>query len=368
MIPTIKNSFTTRLDDIHDATRDARDNAVRLMNEFQDIWETRKIHHQIATSESLTAGLIMSTLVDVPFGGWYKYGGFMVYDTDAKRVFNGVVVEDVYTEECAEQMAIGVLKNSNCSIALSVTGNAKPPPGKEENLGVVYICVAGYTSDHEIICSTKVITGCEMRDSIIQKCNTWKDHSRQGWNPPPKDYPLTFEMSMLLRTVTTIEALQYCTEFMKQNRDILMTPSFILEESSTSRRGPQLDKFNNKVVVRKIQVLKKSFPRSRSSNPSRRLRSSYPSTRSTYQIDLSPDTSSTTNSRILDHRTIKRMSLHALRNPRSIEKKTLKNKSRTSIRPVKQKLTLSSIPEDLPQHSHESGLTLLPRGTLLGPR
>ena len=53
--------------------------------------------HQIATSESLTAGMIMSTLVDIPWAGYLKYGGFAVYDTDAKRVFNGVTVDDVYT-------------------------------------------------------------------------------------------------------------------------------------------------------------------------------------------------------------------------------------------------------------------------------
>ena len=42
---------------------------------------------QIATSESLTAGSIMSILVDIPWGGFLKYGCFGVYDTDAKTRF-----------------------------------------------------------------------------------------------------------------------------------------------------------------------------------------------------------------------------------------------------------------------------------------
>ena len=63
---------------------------------------------QIATSESLTGGLIMSTLVDIPFGGQHKYGSTVVYDTNAKRVLNNVTVEDVYTHRCAMEMAIGL--------------------------------------------------------------------------------------------------------------------------------------------------------------------------------------------------------------------------------------------------------------------
>jgi nicotinamide mononucleotide (NMN) deamidase PncC len=81
---------------------------------------------QIATSESLTAGLIMSTLVKIPWAGWHKYGCTGVYDTDAKRVFNSVMVDDVYTHTCAKEMAIGLLNNSNATLTLAVTGNAMP--------------------------------------------------------------------------------------------------------------------------------------------------------------------------------------------------------------------------------------------------
>ena len=54
--------------------------------------------------------------------GWCKYGCFGVYDTDAKRVFNSVKVDDVYTHTCAKEMAVGLLKNSNATLAISVTG------------------------------------------------------------------------------------------------------------------------------------------------------------------------------------------------------------------------------------------------------
>ena len=66
--------------------------AVNLLNKIgEKNWEL-----QIATAESLTAGLIFSTLGDIPFGGRNKYGCFSVYDTDAKRVLLGVTADDVY--------------------------------------------------------------------------------------------------------------------------------------------------------------------------------------------------------------------------------------------------------------------------------
>ena len=64
----------------------------------------------LATAESLTRGLIFSTLVDMPLGGSTKYGCFSVYDTDAKRIFLGVNAGDLYTHRCATEMAVGVLK------------------------------------------------------------------------------------------------------------------------------------------------------------------------------------------------------------------------------------------------------------------
>ena len=72
----------------------------------------------LATAESLTGGLIFSTLVDMPLGGSTKYGCFSVYDTDAKRIFLGVTAPDVYTHRCATEMAVGVLKNSNARLQL----------------------------------------------------------------------------------------------------------------------------------------------------------------------------------------------------------------------------------------------------------
>ena len=128
---------------------DAHEKAHTLLKKINKIARdsTWEIQHQIATSESLTGGLIFSTLVNVPEVGWAKYGSFGVYDTNAKRISLGVKTKDVYTHQCAKEMAIGVLKNSNASLAISITGNAMPLQDKPEDmrkLGEVFIGIAGY--------------------------------------------------------------------------------------------------------------------------------------------------------------------------------------------------------------------------------
>ena len=123
---------------------------------------TRNPDLQIATAESLTAGLIFSTLVDIPWGGFMKYGCFGVYDTNAKRVFLDVTIDNVYSIDCAKEMALGVLNNSNASLSIAVTGNAMPLKDHANMLGEVYFAIAGYTSENEIVYITQVANICKI--------------------------------------------------------------------------------------------------------------------------------------------------------------------------------------------------------------
>lgn len=166
------------------------------------------IKHNIVTAESLTAGLIFSTLVDIPFGGKYKYGCFGTYDTDAKRVLLGVEVDNVYTHKCAKEMATSALKNSNASIAISVTGNAKAT--NLNKLGEVFIGIAGYSNENKIKVATNVYNFCHN----ITTCH----------DNPKKIY----QISMYIRYATVAQALKDCLIFLQQNKD-LMIPSFISE-------------------------------------------------------------------------------------------------------------------------------------------
>lgn len=187
---------------------------------------------QVATSESLTAGLIMSTLVQIPWAGWHKYGCFGVYDTDAKRVFNSVKVNDVYTHTCAKEMAIGTLKNSNATLSIAVTGNAMPYYDSLNKLGEVFIGLAGYrkneNGDSEIIYLTKSINSCmeSNEKEFLEKCQEWLHLNPNSTTYAPRHKTAT--ISLLIRNFTTYQALKECQNFIKNNT--LVAPEFISEQ------------------------------------------------------------------------------------------------------------------------------------------
>jgi len=127
--------------------------------------------HKIATAESLTGGLIFSTLVDIPFFGYLKYGCFSVYDTDAKRVMLGVNVEDVYTQKCAKEMAEGILKNSNATIGIAVSGNAMATNDDKNRIGELFIGISTYLTVDTIITKTYAINTCNGK--AYNQCKLW---------------------------------------------------------------------------------------------------------------------------------------------------------------------------------------------------
>ncbi len=232
---------------------------LKVLDSISD-WQQNKVF-QVATSESLTAGLIFSTLVDIPIGGSHKYGAFAVYDTAATRVFNGVTAKNVYTHKCAKEMAVGILKNSNASIAIAVTGNAMPYQSDLENmkqLGEVYIGIAGYVVNSNgkvsIKVRTKLFNACN-ESKFPRVCSIWYDsvHQEQELKtfiekvqdpkPTPEflsfigrlldgyaDPELTSLMSNYIRQYTVEKALLECTDFLETYKEILTVPYFITEE------------------------------------------------------------------------------------------------------------------------------------------
>lgn len=127
--------------------------------------------HKIATAESLTGGLIFSTLVDIPFFGYLKYGCFSVYDTDAKRVMLGVNVKDVYTQKCAKEMAEGILRNSNATIGIAVSGNAMATNADKNRIGELFIGISTYLTNKQIITKTYAINTCNGK--AYNQCKLW---------------------------------------------------------------------------------------------------------------------------------------------------------------------------------------------------
>lgn len=177
---------------VDDAKSQAHKSAYELLKKIITIKKehsdnNKNIDIYIGTAESLTAGLMFSTLVDIPFGGAFKYGCFGVYNTDAKRVFIGVDEPDVYTHNCAKQMAVGILLNSNATLGIAVTGNSMPTKDDEHKIGEVFIGIATYvrnpnsssssssssSSNCVIKVSTSVYNFCENEST----CNLWYNNS-----------------------------------------------------------------------------------------------------------------------------------------------------------------------------------------------
>jgi len=92
--------------------------------------------------ESLTGGMVMSRLIEVPGAGDVLAGGMVTYKTSTKHDVLGVQVDDVYSHECAQQMADKLRKKLNTTFALSTTGVAGPDDEDGHHAGEVYIGVS----------------------------------------------------------------------------------------------------------------------------------------------------------------------------------------------------------------------------------
>lgn len=101
----------------------------------------------IGTAESLTAGMISSTIANVSGASAVLMGGIVSYDARIKRDVLGVdqyVIDTVgvVSPECAAQMAQGARRALGVDIAVSATGIAGPTGGTAETpVGTVYLCV-----------------------------------------------------------------------------------------------------------------------------------------------------------------------------------------------------------------------------------
>ena len=257
-------------------------NLLKLLNDISD-FKTNQVF-AVATAESATAGLVFSTLVDIPFGGSFKYGCFGVYDTDAKRVMLGVEVEDVYTLKCAKEMAEGILRNSNASIGISISGNVMPLQDSQESVervGEVFIGVAFYIGEKSIKSFTNVYNFCEedpVDNSVSSICKLWYTNTMSerllskeltakqkekfvkkykgigslldGYNP----FEITSLMASYLRNMITRQAFADCIRYIEANRTTIIVPQFVIQNKAQLALASVRKAFpkdtNNKVLDR----------------------------------------------------------------------------------------------------------------------
>ncbi len=106
----------------------------------------------VTTAESITGGLIAGALTDVPGVSECFKLGFVTYSNKAKKRVLSVKKETLRKDgavsaQCAKEMALGALMESEADISIAVTGNAGPDVLEEKPAGLVYIavCIKGKT-------------------------------------------------------------------------------------------------------------------------------------------------------------------------------------------------------------------------------
>ncbi len=101
----------------------------------------------VGTCESLTGGMICSTLVDVPGASKVVRGGLITYQTDTKTLLADVdaaLIADkgVVSGEVARAMAEGTRTRLGVDIAVSATGMASPGDENDPPAGTVFVGLA----------------------------------------------------------------------------------------------------------------------------------------------------------------------------------------------------------------------------------
>jgi PncC family amidohydrolase len=101
----------------------------------------------VAVAESLTGGLVCSTLVTVPGASRVVVGGIVAYQTDVKASVLGVSAEllaerGAVDPDVALAMARAVRTKFGATIGISTTGVAGPDPQDGVPVGTVFVAIA----------------------------------------------------------------------------------------------------------------------------------------------------------------------------------------------------------------------------------
>lgn len=96
-------------------------------------------HLRLAVAESLTGGMVSSSLAKAPGASSWLVGGVVAYMSEVKHEVLGVEPGPVVTERAALQMARGVARLLGADVAVSVTGVGGPDPEEGKRPGTVWV-------------------------------------------------------------------------------------------------------------------------------------------------------------------------------------------------------------------------------------
>ena len=120
-----------------------------ITQKAKELFELYPIHKQVyVTAESLTAGLIGASIVEIPGSSAYFDRGFITYSNEAKVECLGVSEDTLKTfgavsENTVIQMATGALEKSSLgTMSVAVSGIAGPDGAtKTKRVGTVWMAV-----------------------------------------------------------------------------------------------------------------------------------------------------------------------------------------------------------------------------------
>lgn len=100
--------------------------------------------YKLSTAESCTGGLLSSRLTDVAGSSAYITMNFVTYSNESKQKILNVSENTLKTygavsEQCAREMAEGLIKLTNSDVVLCTTGVAGPTSSEAKPAGLVYI-------------------------------------------------------------------------------------------------------------------------------------------------------------------------------------------------------------------------------------
>lgn len=143
--------------------------------------------------------------------GQFIYGGSIVYDTDAKRLWLGVNTPGVYSRQTARQMAEGGLRNSRAMVAIAVTGNAMVLPDHLDDEGIVDIGISirGSVGFKTV---TRRFAFCQDKE-FTKLCELWKSYQQPNVDGKAEyaTMHITQVIAKAIRLVTTVKAIEMAT-------------------------------------------------------------------------------------------------------------------------------------------------------------
>ena len=135
---------------------------------------------QVACAESVTSGRLATTFAAVEEAESFLRGGLVAYQRGVKERLLDLTAETVLSCEAAEQMAIGVARLLDASVAVATTGLAGGEPQHGIEVGTVFIGITidgvGSSSRHRFDGAPLEVCAATTRQALVELCDALREH------------------------------------------------------------------------------------------------------------------------------------------------------------------------------------------------